>query len=87
MEEASKNMGENIHNDNPVLYKEKVWNKINEFENRNVPFADIVGKRDKIKLVKIFVGSLFLAHERRIKIKQKDLKVPEIYVESLGDIR
>ncbi len=87
LEEASKNMGENIHNDNPVLYKEKVWNKINEFENRSVPLADIVGKRDKIKLVKIFVGSLFLAHERRIKIKQKDLKVPEIYVESLGDIR
>ena len=38
----------------------------------------------KIKLMKIFVGSLFLAHERRININQKDLSIPEIYVESLG---
>ena len=86
LEEASKNMGENIHNDNPILYKERVWNIINEFESRYVPLTDIVQKRDKNKLVKIFVGSLFLAHERRININQKDLSVPEIYIESLGDV-
>ena len=85
IEEASKNMGENIHNDNPVLYKERVWDRLNEFENKNVLLNDMIGKRDKIKLMKIFVGSLFLAHERRININQKDLTVPEIYVESLGD--
>ena len=86
IEEASKNMGENIHNDNPVLYKERVWDRLNEFESKNVLLNDMVGKRDKIKLMKIFVGSLFLAHEKRININQKDLSVPEIYVESLGDI-
>ena len=31
IEEASKNMGENIHNDNPVLYKEKVWDRMFPF--------------------------------------------------------
>ena len=85
IEEASKNMGENIHNDNPVLYKERVWDRLNEFESKNVLLNDMVGKRDKIKLMKIFVGSLFLAHEKRININQRDLSVPEIYVESLGD--
>ena len=83
IEEASKNMGENIHNDNPVLYKEKVWNRINEFESKNVLLDDVIGERNKIKLMKIFVGSLFLAHEKRININQKDLSIPEIYVESL----
>ena len=44
---------------------------------------DVIGERNKIKLMKIFVGSLFLAHEKRININQKDLSIPEIYVESL----
>ena len=86
IEEASKNMGENIHNDNPVLYKEKVWNRINEFESKNVLLDDVIGERNKIKLMKIFVGSLFLAHEKRININQKDLSIPEIYVESLEGV-
>ena len=86
LQEASDSMNKNIHDDNPVLYKEKVWSRINEFESKYVPFADIVGKRNKTNLMKVFVGSLFLAHERRIKIRQKNLRECEIYVERLEKI-
>ena len=67
----------------PSHYKEKVWQRINEFNGKPIPIGDLLDRPEKASVVRTFVGSLFLAREGRIDIIQKDLESHSIYVKNL----
>jgi chromatin segregation and condensation protein Rec8/ScpA/Scc1 (kleisin family) len=81
--EVAERLGEKLHYDDPSQYKEKVWQKINEFNGKPIPISDLLDRPEKASVVRTFVGSLFLAREGRIDIIQKDLESHSIYVKNL----
>jgi len=83
LSEVAERLGEKLHNDDPVQYKEKVWQRINEFNGKPIPIGDLLDRPEKASIVRTFVGSLFLAREGRIDIIQKDLESHSIYVKNL----
>ncbi|MFL2941712.1 MAG: hypothetical protein ACJZ2N_02805 [Candidatus Poseidoniales archaeon] len=83
LSEVAERLGEKLHNDDPTQYKERVWQKINEFNGKPIPIGDLLDRPEKASVVRTFVGSLFLAREGRIDIIQKDLESHNIYVKNL----
>jgi len=83
LNEVAQRLGEKLHNDDPSQYKEKVWQRINEFNGKPIPIGDLLDRPEKASVVRTFVGSLFLAREGRIDIIQKDLESHNIYVKNL----
>ena len=81
--EVAERLGEKLHNDDPSQYKEKVWQRINEFNGKPIPIGDLLDRPEKASVVRTFVGSLFLAREGRIDIIQKDLENHNIYIKNL----
>jgi chromatin segregation and condensation protein Rec8/ScpA/Scc1 (kleisin family) len=83
LSEVAERLGEQLHNDDPSRYKEKVWQRINEFNGKPIPIGDLLDRPEKASIVRTFVGSLFLAREGRIDIIQKNLESHNIYVKNL----
>ena len=83
LSEVADRLGDRLHLDDPTQYKEKVWQKINEFNGKPIPIGDLLDRPEKASVVRTFVGSLFLAREGRIDIIQKDLESHNIYVKNL----
>ena len=83
LSEVADRIGDRLHNDDPSHYKEKVWQRINEFNGKPIPMGDLLDRPEKASVVRTFVGSLFLAREGRIDIIQKDLESHSIYVKNL----
>jgi chromatin segregation and condensation protein Rec8/ScpA/Scc1 (kleisin family) len=83
LSEVADRLSENLHLDDPTQYKEKVWQRINEFNGKPIPIGDLLDRPEKASVVRTFVGSLFLAREGRIDIIQKDLESHNIYVKNL----
>ena len=83
LSEVAERLGEQLHNDDPSQYKEKVWQRINEFNGKPIPIGDLLDRPEKASIVRTFVGSLFLAREGRIDIIQKNLENHNIYVKNL----
>ena len=83
LSEVAERLGEKLHNDDPTQYKEKIWQKINEFNGKPIPIGDLLDRPEKASVVRTFVGSLFLAREGRIDVIQKDLESHNIYVKNL----
>ena len=83
LSEVAEKLGEKLHNDDPTQYKEKVWQRINEFNGKPIPIGDLLDRPEKASVVRTFVGSLFLAREGRIDIIQKNLETHNIYVKNL----
>ncbi|MEC9254138.1 MAG: hypothetical protein VX863_04755, partial [Candidatus Thermoplasmatota archaeon] len=80
LDDRASHLADKIHNDDPTLYKEQVWQKINTLNGKPIPLGDLVDAPERASLVRTFVGSLFLAREGRIDIQQKDLRSHSIYV-------
>ncbi|MAE57104.1 MAG: hypothetical protein QF822_02805 [Candidatus Poseidoniia archaeon] len=80
LDDRASHLADKIHNDDPTLYKEQVWQKINTLNGKPIPLGDLVDVPERASLVRTFVGSLFLAREGRIDIQQKDLRSHSIYV-------
>ena len=83
LNEVAERLGEKLHNDDPSQYKEKVWQRINEFNGKPIPIGDLLDRPEKASVVRTFVGSLFLAREGRIDIIQKNLEKHNIYIKNL----
>ena len=83
LSDIADRIGERLHGDDPTQYKEKVWQRINEFNGKPIPIGDLLDRPEKASVVRTFVGSLFLAREGRIDIIQKDLESHSIYVKNL----
>ena len=83
LSEVADRLSDRLHLDDPTQYKEKVWQKINEFNGKPIPIGDLLDRPEKASVVRTFVGSLFLAREGRIDIIQKDLESHNIYVKNL----
>ena len=83
LSEVADKLSGKLHLDDPTQYKEKVWQKINEFNGKPIPIGDLLDRPEKASVVRTFVGSLFLAREGRIDIIQKDLESHNIYVKNL----
>ena len=83
LSEVADRLGDRLHLDDPTQYKERVWQKINEFNGRPIPIGDLLDRPEKASVVRTFVGSLFLAREGRIDIIQKNLESHNIYVKNL----
>ena len=83
LSEVADRLGDRLHLDDPTQYKEKVWQRINEFNGKPIPIGDLLDRPEKASVVRTFVGSLFLAREGRIDIIQKDLESHNIYVKNL----
>ena len=83
LNEVAERLGEKLHNDDPSQYKEKVWQRINEFNGKPIPIGDLLDRPEKASIVRTFVGSLFLAREGRIDIIQKNLEKHNIYIKNL----
>ena len=83
LNEVAERLGEKLHNDDTSQYKEKVWQRINEFNGKPFPIGDLLDRPEKASVVRTFVGSLFLAREGRIDIIQKNLEKHNIYIKTL----
>ena len=83
LSEVADRLGDKLHLDDPTQYKERVWQKINEFNGKPIPIGDLLDRPEKASVVRTFVGSLFLAREGRIDIIQKNLESHNIYVKNL----
>ena len=83
LSEVAEKLSGKLHLDDPTQYKEKVWQKINEFNGKPIPIGDLLDRPEKASVVRTFVGSLFLAREGRIDIIQKELDSHNIYVKNL----
>ena len=83
LSEVADRLGDRLHLDDPTQYKERVWQKINEFNGKPIPIGDLLDRPEKASVVRTFVGSLFLAREGRIDIIQKNLESHNIYVKNL----
>ncbi len=83
LSEVADRLSDKLHLDDPTQYKEKVWQKINEFNGKPIPIGDLLDRPEKASVVRTFVGSLFLAREGRIDIIQKNLDNHNIYVKNL----
>ena len=83
LSEVAEKLSDKLHLDDPTQYKEKVWQKINEFNGKPIPIGDLLDRPEKASVVRTFVGSLFLAREGRIDIIQKELDSHSIYVKNL----
>ena len=83
LSEVAEKLSDKLHLDDPTQYKEKVWQRINEFNGKPIPIGDLLDRPEKASVVRIFVGSLFLAREGRIDIIQKELDSHSIYVKNL----
>ena len=83
LSEVAEKLSGKLHLDDPTQYKEKVWQKINEFNGKPIPIGDLLDRPEKASVVRTFVGSLFLAREGRIDIIQKELDSHSIYVKNL----
>ena len=83
LSEVADRLSDKLHLDDPTQYKEKVWQKINEFNGKPIPIGDLLDRPEKASVVRTFVGSLFLAREGRIDIIQKHLDNHNIYVKNL----
>ena len=83
LSEVADRLSDKLHLDDPTQYKEKVWQKINEFNGKPIPIGDLLDRPEKASVVRTFVGSLFLAREGRIDIIQKNLDSHNIYVKNL----
>ena len=83
LSDIADRIGERLHTDDPTQYKERVWQRINEFNGKPIPIGDLLDRPEKASVVRTFVGSLFLAREGRIDIIQKDLESHSIYVKNL----
>jgi len=83
LSEVADRLGDRLHLDDPTQYKERVWQKINEFNGKPIPIGDLLDRPEKASVVRTFVGSLFLAREGRIDIIQKNLDSHNIYVKNL----
>ena len=83
LSEVADKLSDKLHLDDPTHYKEKVWQRINEFNGKPIPIGDLLDRPEKASVVRTFVGSLFLAREGRIDIIQKELDSHNIYVKNL----
>ena len=83
LSEVGEKLSDKLHLDDPTQYKEKVWQRINEFNGKPIPIGDLLDRPEKASVVRTFVGSLFLAREGRIDIIQKELDSHSIYVKNL----
>ena len=83
LSEVAEKLSDKLHLDDPTQYKEKVWQRINEFNGKPIPIGDLLDRQEKASVVRTFVGSLFLAREGRIDIIQKELDSHSIYVKNL----
>ena len=83
LSEVAEKLSDKLHLDDPTQYKEKVWQRINEFNGKPIPIGDLLDRPEKASVVRTFVGSLFLAREGRIDIIQKELDSHSIYVKNL----
>ena len=83
LSEVAEKLSDKLHLDDPTQYKEKVWQRINEFNGKPIPMGDLLDRPEKASVVRTFVGSLFLAREGRIDIIQKELDSHSIYVKNL----
>ena len=83
LSEVAEKLSDKLHLDDPTQYKEKVWQRINEFNGKPIPMGDLLDRPEKASVVRTFVGSLFLAREGRIDIIQKELDSHNIYVKNL----
>ena len=83
LSEVAEKLSDKLHLDDPTQYKEKVWQRINEFNGKPIPIGDLLDRPEKASVVRTFVGSLFLAREGRIDIIQKELDSHNIYVKNL----
>ena len=83
LSEVADKLSDKLHLDDPTQYKEKVWQRINEFNGKPIPIGDLLDRPEKASVVRTFVGSLFLAREGRIDIIQKELDSHNIYVKNL----
>ena len=83
LSEVADRLGDKLHLDDPTQYKERVWQKINEFNGKPIPIGDLLDRPEKASVVRTFVGSLFLAREGRIDIIQMNLESHNIYVKNL----
>jgi chromatin segregation and condensation protein Rec8/ScpA/Scc1 (kleisin family) len=83
LDDRASHLADKIHSDDPTLYKEQVWQKINTLNGKPIPLGDLVDAPERASVVRTFVGSLFLAREGRIDIQQKDLRSHSIYVRNL----
>jgi len=80
LDDRASHIVDNVHHDDPTLYKEQVWQRINDFNGKPIPLGQLVDAPNRSSVMRTFVGSLFLAHEGRIEIQQKDLRSHSIYV-------
>ena len=47
LSEVAERLGEKLHNDDPTQYKEKIWQKINEFNGKPIPIGDLLDRPEK----------------------------------------
>ena len=47
----AERLGEKLHNDDPSQYKEKVWQRINEFNGKPIPIGDLLDRPEKACVV------------------------------------
>ncbi|MAH17069.1 MAG: hypothetical protein CL960_01025 [Euryarchaeota archaeon] len=80
LDDRASHLGDKIHTDDPILYKEQVWQKISALNGKPIPLGQLVDAPERSSVVRTFVGSLFLAREGRIDIQQKDLRSHSIYI-------
>jgi len=68
-----------IHKEDLVEDISRVWTRINAFNGHPIPITEL-NKEDDILMV--FMAVLFLAHDGKVKISQKDFPFGMIYVQN-----
>lgn len=81
-EMAKEQVDVTVHDENPEKDIEIIWNRINQFNGKSIPFTNLYDEGNKEDLIRALTSVLFLANENKVRVHQRKFPFGKIYVKN-----
>ena len=83
-EKARKRMIGTAHEDHIEEDVEAIWRKIKNFPGKTMSLFELCENRGREEIIKTLMSVLFLAHDNKIRVYQKQFPYGKIYIKNTG---